>query len=243
MNSEYFNVEDILVENEVVPSTFSSDARNLGFLDDYGGSQDLKAGVRVNLPYWIGYVLADRQMIRLSLPKVYSAKMKSVLLSDALSVNFRDASLYYYDLGYKLAAISGDEELVDNLQTALSLRYQYILRKAAAAACALSTVAEPPPVRDKQVGANGSSSSADRNSSSRRHMVVESSSVGNAARTAETVAFTNKLARLELSLFDSRSKSMSAFKRWRKRQTHLVSPAVFLPTLRENSRGRKRKLE
>ena len=58
--SSYYDVDAILTDSQKVPVTFEIDVPGLGYLNGNVGG-DIKAGTKVELPLWLGEMLAVSQ--------------------------------------------------------------------------------------------------------------------------------------------------------------------------------------
>ena len=62
--SGYYDLDNILMEQELVPLSFKYDAFRLGFLHRTSDGEDLRAGQRVELPLWLVNSLQVRRAHR-----------------------------------------------------------------------------------------------------------------------------------------------------------------------------------
>ncbi len=105
MDKGYFSMEAILAEEDRVPVVFNTTAASLGFLDPGCKDEDLPAKSRVvrpihppthstssqrpthlplikqELPLWLAQSLEAKNMVRLELPKHYTARFREDLLA------------------------------------------------------------------------------------------------------------------------------------------------------------------
>ena len=83
--SDYWNIDDILAEEDPVPVVFKTDAKNLAHLEGVAGGapgkkkignggvgSTLKSGTKVEIPMWLGIALAQRDICELRNPKYLS---------------------------------------------------------------------------------------------------------------------------------------------------------------------------
>mmetsp|Transcript_11247 Transcript_11247/g.12748 ORF Transcript_11247/g.12748 Transcript_11247/m.12748 type:complete len:194 (-) Transcript_11247:1122-1703(-) len=128
---DYYGIDDILSEEDQIPVTFNTDAFNLGFLDSTSDSPELGKGAQVELPCWLADILAQRNFVKIKMPKHYTKKYRTYLLADPTVVNLRDKSSFYYDTGIRLCKFfrSSAEAsiLVSTCLKAFSFRYRSIL--------------------------------------------------------------------------------------------------------------------
>ena len=67
--AKYYDVDDILAEQETLPTVFNTEVYALGrALDPSCDSENLPAGSSVNLPFWLADFLSHRKMLN-ALPK------------------------------------------------------------------------------------------------------------------------------------------------------------------------------
>jgi hypothetical protein len=74
---DYFDIDEILAEEEACPCKFLTDACKLGFLDHGSGEPDMRRGVEIELPLWLVQVLKAGAMVAIDRSKM---KVCSVLL-------------------------------------------------------------------------------------------------------------------------------------------------------------------
>ena len=85
---DYWNLDDILAEEELVPCSFKFEAKGLGYLDQLNNlshnmntaqrkqviqmEKSLPAGTKVDVPVWLAIKLAQREFVELRNPKFMS---------------------------------------------------------------------------------------------------------------------------------------------------------------------------
>jgi hypothetical protein len=84
----------------------------------------LKAGAKVELPFWLTKVLLSKKLVSISLPKNYSQKYLSTLKADPVTISLPS---HFYELGLEFANILQNEELKETLVGIFSERYRKIL--------------------------------------------------------------------------------------------------------------------
>ena len=68
--SKYYDADDILAEEETLPTVFNTSVYGLGrALDPSCDSEDLPVGSSVNLPFWLANFLSQRKMLKPQMPK------------------------------------------------------------------------------------------------------------------------------------------------------------------------------
>ncbi|KYQ88884.1 GINS complex subunit 3 [Tieghemostelium lacteum] len=99
---DYFDIDDILAEEEKIPCTFQHDAYHLGLLDTGSVDLDLKRFSTIHLAFWLSYPLAKRLLVSLDYPMAYQDEFKNKLIADPKVISMR--KFQYYDIfGIKLA--------------------------------------------------------------------------------------------------------------------------------------------
>lgn len=82
-HSDYWNIEDILAENELVPTVFKFDSVGLGYLTQIGKSKTekkksvseiIKQGTKVDLPVWLATIMSTRGIVDLMKPLFLTPK-------------------------------------------------------------------------------------------------------------------------------------------------------------------------
>jgi GINS complex subunit 3 len=120
----YYDLDSILTDSQKLPCTFELDVPGLGYLegDDHGG-QSLKSGTKVDLPLWLGVMLAvsnsnnptQSPMVTLDFPAPLQTRVINALKADPKSVDLRAQSAHFYGIGAKVLEIFDDEAVVDVL--------------------------------------------------------------------------------------------------------------------------------
>ncbi|UZJ52373.1 hypothetical protein CBS101457_001693 [Exobasidium rhododendri] len=70
---------------------------------------------RVDLPFWMAELLALHNVVDLSFPRQYSARVRSALDAQAKSVRLRDLNGWWYAVGVRLSALIEAKELIEVL--------------------------------------------------------------------------------------------------------------------------------
>ena len=125
------DLDRILSEEERIPCVFDSNgASGLGFLDVTNDHMDLFGGARVELPLWMALALARKRMVTMELPKHYQKKMRDSIDAGAESINLKEFSPYFYEVGVEIANLV-DSDLKDTLRVAFtSERYRRLMNHA-----------------------------------------------------------------------------------------------------------------
>jgi len=156
--SVYFDIDDILMEEQRVPCTFRYNAEGLGFLsagtvtrrktneddveedldssDEDDGSDAEKdmlgAGSTIELPFWLAKPLKDKKIVAVDFPHFFNARARKKFNANAnaWSVNIKEKNYYYYGFGIKLAKLLNDKTLPSMMRTILALRFNRIIDQA-----------------------------------------------------------------------------------------------------------------
>lgn len=71
----------------------------LGSLDSSSKDEDLKAGTKIDLPYWLAAPLLSRRIVSAKVPKVYGETYREILSADAVAVDLYRLQAQYYKFG------------------------------------------------------------------------------------------------------------------------------------------------
>ncbi|KAL0463526.1 UNVERIFIED_CONTAM: hypothetical protein Slati_0240200 [Sesamum latifolium] len=105
--AKYYNIDDILAEEELVPSVFQHAANEVGLFDSSDDTNKVEAGSRVELPFWLVRELYLRQLISIRVPPCFDreSKTREEIGADAAHVDLRSRCLYFYEVGCKIAPL------------------------------------------------------------------------------------------------------------------------------------------
>ena len=95
----YLDIDQILSEEERIPSTFLLEGPGLGHLDISIDSEDLPEQTRIELPLWLALTFGKKSMVNLELPKHFERKMRDEILAGAENINLREFSQYFFEVG------------------------------------------------------------------------------------------------------------------------------------------------
>lgn len=135
---DYYSVDSIQTEGELVPSTFNVTVPGLGFL--IGEEGDIEAGTEVELPLWLAVPLAssrissdsDIAFIDIGEPRAFEMDVLNSLKSDPKSVDLRALSPEFTYLALYWLQLFASEELAVTLQKTIQSRTGEIFSAAAA---------------------------------------------------------------------------------------------------------------
>ncbi|RLN84047.1 hypothetical protein BBJ28_00008223 [Nothophytophthora sp. Chile5] len=102
MSGGYFDIDEILASDERVKCTFATDAQGCGYLDASCTEEDLESGSVVELPLWLAETLATRGDVTVEVPHYLTKRFRRMLKAGPSSVNLREFSIYFYEVGRQL---------------------------------------------------------------------------------------------------------------------------------------------
>jgi len=126
MDTSYWDLDDILCEEEMIECTLLVDIVDLGHLDKNSEKRDLLAHSTVELPYWLAKELYTRRFIQIKKPKFYQRAFQNNLRAEPTAINLQERSPYFYRFGRKLQ----DKDTLRLLHTSLKARSEDIITKA-----------------------------------------------------------------------------------------------------------------
>jgi len=118
--TSYYDVNAILTDSHRVPVTFELDVPGLGYLNGNAG-EDIKAHTKVELPLWLGEMLASSHptgssaLATLDLPNTLSQRVINALKADPKTVDLRAQAQQFYALAARMLELFDEEEIVDVL--------------------------------------------------------------------------------------------------------------------------------
>ncbi|KAG6402645.1 hypothetical protein SASPL_134847 [Salvia splendens] len=130
--ASYYDIGDILAEEELVPTVFQYGANGVGLLDSSDDADKVEAGSRAELPFWLVRELYLRQLVSIRVPPCFDreSKTREEIAADAAHVDLRSRSPYFYELGCKIALLIRDRTIGPFLLVAFQTRYRDVLVKA-----------------------------------------------------------------------------------------------------------------
>lgn len=127
--ARYYDIDDIVMEDERISTVFQVGAHGVGLLDPSSETNNIEKGAKVELPVWLAHDLLLRQAVTVSIPACFSHKTRKEIQADAACVDLRNRSPYFYELGCKIAPLVGDRSLGSFLLYAFTGRYKEMLSK------------------------------------------------------------------------------------------------------------------
>ncbi len=118
----YLDLDTILSEEERVPCVFQFEVAYLGFLNpnDNEDSESLPKSSKVELPVWLATSLANTNVVTIEAPKHFGTKMRDEIRAGAESINLKEFSYYFFEVGLKLCRVNQDSSLLGALRIAFS---------------------------------------------------------------------------------------------------------------------------
>ncbi|KAH7330772.1 hypothetical protein KP509_20G001000 [Ceratopteris richardii] len=132
--SSYYDLDDLLAEEETVSVVFRVAADGVGILDPGSEDNNVEQGAKVDVPLWLAQDLCQRQAAFINLPGYFSQRVRKEMQADPGCVDIRTRCPYFYGVGCKLVPITNDATLGSFLLYTLRGRYKDILSKAHSAA-------------------------------------------------------------------------------------------------------------
>uniref|UniRef100_A0A5B7BRH5 Putative DNA replication complex GINS protein PSF3 n=1 Tax=Davidia involucrata TaxID=16924 RepID=A0A5B7BRH5_DAVIN len=132
--AQYYDIHDILAEDELVPAVFIEAANGVGLFDSSDDANKVEQGSKVELPFWLARELHLRQAAAINVPACFNKKTRDEIEADAAHVDLRNRCPYFYELGCKIAPLVGDRTIGSFLLFAFQTRYKDVLIKAHTAA-------------------------------------------------------------------------------------------------------------
>ncbi|KAL5118513.1 DNA replication protein [Pleosporales sp. CAS-2024a] len=131
----YYSLDAILTDAQKVPCTFELTVPGLGFLQG-NMSADMKQGSKVELPLWLGEMLALSQslntssLVTLDPPSALSPRVMNALKADPRTVDLRALAPHFYDLGARILELFDEDDMIDVLSDTFKSRAAVIADQA-----------------------------------------------------------------------------------------------------------------
>ncbi|MQL75528.1 hypothetical protein Taro_007901 [Colocasia esculenta] len=127
--ARYYNIHDIIMEEEPISVIFQVGANGVGLLDPGSETNSVEKGAKVDLPFWLSHELYLRQAVSINVPSCFSQKTRKEVQADAACVDLRSRCPYFYELGCKIVPIATDKSIGSFVHYAFTSRYKEILSK------------------------------------------------------------------------------------------------------------------
>lgn len=128
--ANYYDIQDILMQDENVSTVFLHKANGAGFLDPSSEDNNVARGSVVDLPLWLAQDLVQRQIVHVRLPGCFNERVRKEVQADPACVDLRSKCPFYYEMGCKLVELNVDNKLGPFLLKTLQGRYKDLLCKA-----------------------------------------------------------------------------------------------------------------
>ncbi|KAG0495664.1 hypothetical protein HPP92_000355 [Vanilla planifolia] len=127
--ANYYDIDDILLEEEPISVVFQVEANGVGLLDPGSEANRVEKGAKIDIPFWLAHELYLRQAVSITVPPCFSLKTRKEIQADAACVDLKFRSPYFYELGRKLVPLVPDKTIGSFLLYAFTNRYKEILGK------------------------------------------------------------------------------------------------------------------
>ncbi|WRX12124.1 hypothetical protein QQP08_004611 [Theobroma cacao] len=105
--ANYYNIDDILTEEEFVPVVFHKAANGV-IIDPSSETNSVEQGAKVELPLWLAQELYLRQAVSISVPACFNQKVGDktveVLLLSAFKIRYKEILTKAYTAAYTAAS-------------------------------------------------------------------------------------------------------------------------------------------
>ncbi|XP_071476559.1 DNA replication complex GINS protein PSF3-like [Diadema antillarum] len=107
----YYDISDILASHEKVPTKVELPLYRLGFLNPGSDGEHIRAGTKLDLPYWLvtGLHGRRRRIVSVEPPKSYRGSYRQITSADANVVDLHKMGPYYYAFGTKIISFDFPE--------------------------------------------------------------------------------------------------------------------------------------
>ncbi|OQR84769.1 hypothetical protein ACHHYP_12977 [Achlya hypogyna] len=106
----YFDVTELLSEEERIQCVFQTDATDCGFLDPSSLGKDLAANTKLELPLWMTAALTRHGSVKTVVPTCLNSRSRNVVKAGPSAANLRDMNPYYFEVGKKVLPLIEDED-------------------------------------------------------------------------------------------------------------------------------------
>ncbi|XP_043689873.1 DNA replication complex GINS protein PSF3-like isoform X1 [Telopea speciosissima] len=103
--AHYYNIDDIIMEEEIISVVFQVAANGVGLLDPSAKTNSVEQGSKVELPFWLAQELHLRQAVAMNVLACFNQKTRKEVQADAACVDLRNKCPYFYELGCKIAPL------------------------------------------------------------------------------------------------------------------------------------------
>ncbi|KAF3338886.1 putative DNA replication complex GINS protein PSF3 [Carex littledalei] len=125
----YYDIDDIIMEEEAVSVVFHVGANGVGLLDPGSETNCVEKGAKIDLPFWLSQELCRRRAVSIIVPPCFNQKMKKDVQADAACVDLGTRYPYFYEFGCKIFPLVGDKSIGPFLRHTFASRYKEMLSK------------------------------------------------------------------------------------------------------------------
>ncbi|KAK0180941.1 hypothetical protein PV327_003270 [Microctonus hyperodae] len=127
----YFSIDDILATEERILCQVEVPLPGLGYLNLTAESEDLKAGTKLECPFWLAQSLSCRRrpIVSIEIPKYYKEGYREILQADGCVVMLSKWNPFYYELGMLLTQLNNHdcERIKDSLLSTYRSRIRLVM--------------------------------------------------------------------------------------------------------------------
>ncbi|KAI9230014.1 MAG: hypothetical protein DHS80DRAFT_29249 [Piptocephalis tieghemiana] len=109
--SDYFDIEDLVAENQMVDCTANMDLGALGYLGGRKEGDLVKKGDTIKMPFWLATASSETGAMTLNLPRAYRTKVVNSLSASSVDVPIHSFYPFYYRLGMWICNILSNQEI------------------------------------------------------------------------------------------------------------------------------------
>ena len=126
-NSKYWDIDDVLAEEEKINCKFTEGSYQNSSLDpNLPPNLDIEKDAAMEIPLWLALALARPGIVEIEIPRFYKEQFKNTLEAGPNVINLRDKTPYYYEVGMKLVEYIGDNELMKLLANVFLIRMKQL---------------------------------------------------------------------------------------------------------------------
>ncbi len=108
------DIDQILSEEESFPCKLLTSNSSLNHFDAKN-DEILKEGSRIDLPLWLADALSKKGIVEIEIPKHFGPKVRDELSSSS-TLNLRDFSHYFFEIGLNFGRIKKDDDLIRTMR-------------------------------------------------------------------------------------------------------------------------------
>ncbi|KAK7202965.1 hypothetical protein BZA70DRAFT_284394 [Myxozyma melibiosi] len=130
MPSRYYDIDDFIADGQKIPCIFQTAVPEMGYLE-HGRSEstDIRHGARLELPLWLAEPLAmgvsdefPNGLVMVSTPAPFTSKIINALKANAVNVDLRSLTMYFFRLAQRWLELTGDHTLLAQISAAFKER-------------------------------------------------------------------------------------------------------------------------